>query len=92
MQFTKHDDGSATLETPQGSFKLTDTEFDDLVHAVPINTTAMYRLLNDTLVEDEKRVDLFRKLLQALIKANNGKVDPIMTEIQNEVLKHVEEQ
>jgi len=92
MQLRKHDDGSATLETPQGSFKLTDTEFDDLVHAVPINTTAMYRLLNDTLVEDEKRVDEFRKLLQALIKANNGKVDPIMTEIQNEVMKHVEEQ
>ncbi|CAG0997200.1 hypothetical protein PLCT2_02834 [Planctomycetaceae bacterium] len=92
MQFKRHPDGSATLETPQGSFKLTDTEFDDLVHAVPINTTAMYRLLNDTLVEDEPRVGEFRKLLQALIKAANGKTDPVMTEIQNEILKHVEEQ
>ena len=52
----------------------------------------MYRLLNDTLVEDEQRVGEFRKLLQALIKASNGKTDPVMTEIQNEVLKHVEEQ
>lgn len=91
MEITKHADGSATLATPQGSFKLTDTEFDDLIHAVPINTTAMYRLLNDTLVEDEKRVGEFRKLLQALIKAANGKTDPVMTEIQNEVMKHVEE-
>lgn len=33
----------------------------------------MYRLLNDTLVEDEPRVSEFRKLLQALIKAANGK-------------------
>ena len=92
MQFKRHPDGSATLETETGSFKLTATEFDDLVYAVPISTTAMYRLMNDTLVEDEPRVSEFRKLLQALIKAANGKTDPVMTEIQNEILKHVEEQ
>lgn len=91
MKFTRHPDGSATLESHVGSFKLTDTEFDDLVHAVPINTTAMYRLLNDTLVEDEVRVGQFRQLLQALIKAANGKSDPVMNEIQNEVMKFVEE-
>jgi hypothetical protein len=91
IKLTRHPDGSATLETAVGSFKLTDAEFDDLIHAVPINTTAMYRLLNDTLVEDESRVGHLRQMLQALIKAANGKSDPVMTEIQNEVLKYVEE-
>lgn len=70
---------------------LTDTEFDDLVHAVPINTTALYRLLNDTLVEDKARCTEFSQLLQKVIKAAGGKTDPVMNEIQAEVMKYVEE-
>lgn len=84
MQITKHPDGSATLSCPSGQFEFTDTEFDDLVHAIPISTTHLYRLLIDTLIEGDDRKQEMRKLIEA-----TGNADAQLTLLQNEALKHV---
>jgi hypothetical protein len=84
MKINKPADGSATLESQQGNFNFTDTEFDDLVHAIPISTTHLYRLLIDTLIEGEERKQEIRKIIEA---TNNA--DAQLTLLQNEALKHV---
>lgn len=84
MKITKHDDGSATLESPHGNFKFSDDEFDDLVHAIPISTTHLYRLLIDTLVEGEERKQELRTIIEA-----TGNSDAQLTELQNEALRFV---
>lgn len=84
MKINKHPDGSATLESPQGNFNFTDSEFDDLVHAIPISTTHLYRLLIDTLIEGEDRKQAMRKIIEA-----TGNADAQLTLLQNEALKHV---
>ncbi len=81
MQITKHDDGSATLESPHGNFKFTDDEFDDLVHAIPISTTHLYRLLIDTLIEGEDR----QQELRAIIEATSNS-DEQLAALQNAAL------
>lgn len=84
MKIMKHDDGSATLESPHGNFNFTDDEFDDLVHAIPISTTHLYRLLIDTLIEGDDRKQELRKIIEA-----GGNSDAQLTAIQNEALKFV---
>ncbi|MCL4728964.1 MAG: hypothetical protein KJ044_00820, partial [Planctomycetes bacterium] len=84
MNFTKNADGSVTLKCPQGSFVFTDVEFDDLVHAIPISTTHLYRLLIDTLIEGDDRKQAMRKIIEA-----TGNPDAQLTALQNEALKHV---
>lgn len=84
MKITKHEDGSATLESDHGAFKFTDDEFDDLVHAIPISTTHLYRLLIDTLVEGDERKQELRGIIEA-----TGNSDDQLAAIQNEALKHV---
>lgn len=84
MKIVKNADGSATLQSQQGTFKFTDTEFDDLVHAIPISTTHLYRLLIDTLIEGEPRKQEMRKIIEA-----TGNADAQLTLLQNEALKHV---
>lgn len=84
MKITKNADGSAVLQSPQGNFSFTDTEFDDLVHAIPISTTHLYRLLIDTLIEGEDRKQAMRKIIEA-----TGNADAQLTLLQNEALKHV---
>lgn len=84
MKIIKHDDGSATLETDHGSFRFSDDEFDDLVHAIPISTTHLYRLLIDTLIEGDERKQEMRGIIEA-----TGNSDEQLTALQNEALKHV---
>lgn len=84
MKITKNADGSALMETPHGNFQFTDSEFDDLVHAIPISTTHLYRLLIDTLIEGDARKQEMRKLIEA-----TGNSDAQLTALQNEALKHV---
>lgn len=86
MKITKHEDGSATLESDHGAFQFTDEEFDDLVHAIPISTTHLYRLLIDTLVEGDDRKQMLRGIIEA-----TGNSDEQLTALQNEALKHVPE-
>ena len=84
MKINKHDDGSATLESEHGNFTFTDDEFDDLVHAIPISTTHLYRLLIDTLIEGDERKQEMRGIIEA-----TGNSDDQLTLLQNEALKHV---
>jgi hypothetical protein len=84
MKIIKNADGSALLDSAQGQFHFTDTEFDDLVHAIPISTTHLYRLLIDTLVEGDDR----KQQLRAIIEGT-GNSDAQLTLIQDEALKHV---
>lgn len=84
MQIMKNPDGSATLSCPQGKFEFTDVEFDDLVHAIPINNTHLYRLLIDTLIEGDDRKQEMRKLIEA-----TGNADSQLSLLQDEALKHV---
>lgn len=72
------------LECPQGRFQFTESEFDDLVHAIPISTTHLYRLLIDTLVEGDNRKQELRKIIEA-----TGNSDTQLAAIQEEALKHV---
>ncbi|MDC1142142.1 hypothetical protein OAU50_03550 [Planctomycetota bacterium] len=78
MEFTKHDDGSATMTCPQGTFVFNDEEFDDLVHAIPVGTTQLYRLLIDTLIEGEDRQQALRAIIEA-----TGSSDDQLTALQN---------
>lgn len=84
MKINKHEDGSATLESASGNFTFTDDEFDDLVHAIPISTTHLYRLLIDTLIEGDERKQQVRAIIEA-----TGNSDEQLTALQNEALKHV---
>ncbi|MDH5642056.1 MAG: hypothetical protein OEY28_12245 [Nitrospira sp.] len=84
MQITKNDDNSATLTCEHGTFVFTEDEFDDLIHAVPISTTHLYRLLIDTLVEGDDR----KAQLRALIEAG-GNADAALSAIQDEAVKYV---
>lgn len=84
MIIKKHDDGSATLESEHGSFHFTDDEFDDLVHAIPISTTHLYRLLIDTLIEGDDRKQQMRAIIEA-----TGNADDQLAKLQNEALKFV---
>ena len=84
MKINKHDDGSATLESSHGNFTFTDDEFDDLVHAIPISTTHLYRLLIDTLIEGDDRKQQVRAIIEA-----TGNSDEQLPALQNEALKHV---
>jgi len=84
MKITKNKDGSATLACQQGSFTFTEDEFDDLVHAIPISTTHLYRLLIDTLVNGDDRKQALRKIIEA-----TGNADSQLTLLQNEALKHL---
>jgi hypothetical protein len=84
MRIVKHDDGSATLETEHGNFNFTDDEFDDLVHAIPISTTHLYRLLIDTLIEGDDRKQEMRAIIEA-----TGNADSQLAAFQEEALKHV---
>lgn len=84
MKIVKNADGSATMQSPHGSFVFSDVEFDDLVHAIPISTTHLYRLLIDTLIEGDDRKQAMRKLIEA-----GGNPDASLTALQNEALKHV---
>jgi hypothetical protein len=82
MQIIKHEDGSATLESEHGAFQFTDEEFDDLVHAIPISTTHLYRLLIDTLIEGEDRKQAMRSIIEA-----TGNADAQLTALQDAALK-----
>jgi hypothetical protein len=84
MRIIRNEDGSATLQAQHGQFTFTESEFDDLVHAIPISTTHLYRLLIDTLVEGDDRKQDLRKLIEA-----TGNSDAQLTLIQDEALKHV---
>ncbi len=84
MKIVRNNDGSATLECEQGRFTFSEDEFDDLVHAIPISTTHLYRLLIDTLVEGDDR----KQELRAIIEAT-GNSDAQLSAIQQEALKHV---
>jgi hypothetical protein len=84
MNFVKNPDGSVTLQSPQGNFQFTDVEFDDLVHAIPINNTHLYRLLIDTLIEGGDRQQQMRKIIEA-----TGNPDAQLGALQAEALKHV---
>jgi hypothetical protein len=84
MKITINDDGSATLEAQGGTFTFTDVEFDDLVHAIPINTTALYRLLIDTLIEGDDRKQQMRGIIEA-----TGNAGEQLTALQDEALKHL---
>jgi hypothetical protein len=84
MRIIKHDDGSATLETDNGNFNFTDDEFDDLVHAIPISTTHLYRLLIDTLIEGDDRKQEMRAIIEA-----TGNADAQLSALQDEALKFV---
>ncbi|MCC7509633.1 MAG: hypothetical protein IT464_09680 [Planctomycetes bacterium] len=84
MKITKNADGSALLVCPQGQFLFSEQEFDDLVHAIPISTTHLYRLLIDTLIDGDQR----KQQLRALIEAT-GNSDSQLTLMQNEALKHL---
>ncbi len=86
LTLVKNGDASATVTTPKHKFTFSDVEFDDLVHAVPLNTTALYRLLIDTLLSEDAR----RQQLRQLIEADNNP-DATLTALQNEVMKYVEE-
>lgn len=83
MEFTKHDDGSATLNCPQGTFIFNDEEFDDLVHAIPVGTTQLYRLLIDTLIEGEERQQALRTIIEA-----TGNADQQLTALQDAAMPH----
>lgn len=83
MEFTKHDDGSATMTCPEGTFVFTDEEFDDLIHAIPIGTTQLYRLLIDTLIEGEDRQQALRTIIEA-----TGSADAQLTKLQDAAMPH----
>ena len=85
MKIIKNDDGSATLQSDHGNFEFTEDEFDDLVHAIPISTTHLYRLLIDTLIEGDERKQLMRGLIEA-----TGNSDAQLTALQNEALRFVD--
>jgi hypothetical protein len=82
MQIIKNEDGSATLESEHGAFLFTDDEFDDLVHAIPISTTHLYRLLIDTLIEGEDRKQAMRAIIEA-----TGNADAQLAALQDAALK-----
>jgi hypothetical protein len=84
MKITVNQDGSAILESEHGSFTFSADEFDDLVHAIPISTTHLYRLLVETLVEGEDRKQQLRQIIEA-----TGNSDAQLAEIQNEALKFI---
>ena len=83
MKLTKNDDGSASLVSEHGNFEFSDEEFDDLVHAIPLNTTHLYRLLIDTLIEDEERKQALRGIIEA-----GGNVDATPQAFQKEALQY----
>ena len=85
MKIIKNDDGSATLQSDHGNFEFTEDEFDDLVHAIPISTTHLYRLLIDTLIEGDERKQAMRGLIEA-----TGNSDAQLTALQNEALRFVD--
>ncbi|MCA8916087.1 MAG: hypothetical protein KDB90_11800 [Planctomycetes bacterium] len=85
MKIIKNDDGSATLQSDHGNFEFTDDEFDDLIHAIPISTTHLYRLLIDTLIEGDERKQQMRGLIEA-----TGNSDAQLTLLQNEALRFVD--
>lgn len=84
MKINKHDDGSATLQSDHGNFTFSDEEFDDLVHAIPISTTHLYRLLIDTLIDGDERKQEIRAIIEA-----TGNSDEQLTALQNEALKYL---
>jgi hypothetical protein len=84
MQIIKNNDGSATLKSQQGNFTFSEDEFDDLVHAIPISTTHLYRLLIDTLINGDNRKQEMRKIIEA-----TGNADSQLAALQNEALKHL---
>lgn len=84
MSISKRDDGSATWTTPHGAFEFDPDEFDDLVHAIPLNTTALYRLLVDTLVTQDER----RAQLRSVIEGK-GNADETLNELQQDLQPHL---
>jgi hypothetical protein len=84
MKITKNADGSATLQSQQGRFTFSEDEFDDLVHAIPISTTHLYRLLIDTLINGDDRKQEMRKIIEA-----TGNADSQLSLLQTEALKHL---
>ncbi|MBK9975479.1 MAG: hypothetical protein IPP14_11975 [Planctomycetes bacterium] len=84
MKIIKNADGSALLQSSAGNFAFSDTEFDDLVHAIPISTTHLYRLLIDTLIVGNDRQQAMRKIIEG-----TGNPDAQLTALQNEALKHM---
>lgn len=84
MKITKNKDGSATLQSDHGSFTFSEDEFDDLVHAIPISTTHLYRLLIDTLINGDDRKQQMRGLIEA-----TGNADAQLSLLQTEALKHL---
>ncbi|MCB9894549.1 MAG: hypothetical protein H6839_08875 [Planctomycetes bacterium] len=85
MKIIKNDDGSATLQSDHGNFQFSDDEFDDLIHAIPISTTHLYRLLIDTLIEGDERKQQMRGIIEA-----TGNSDSQLTLLQNEALRFVD--
>jgi hypothetical protein len=84
MKIIKNADGSATLQSDHGSFTFSEDEFDDLVHAIPISTTHLYRLLIDTLINGDDRKQEIRGIIEA-----TGNADAQLSALQDEALKHV---
>jgi hypothetical protein len=84
MKIIKNADGSVLLQSQQGNFTFSEEEFDDLVHAIPINTTHLYRLLIDTLINGDDR----KKQMRAIIEAT-GNADSQLALLQTEALKHL---
>ncbi len=62
------------------TFALTQGKYEDLFYAVPVDNGTLFRLINDTILEDTATRDVYKAMID---KA--GGIEPFLTDLQKQV-------
>jgi len=81
LEMSRLQGGGCRLAVGADSVSLTATEYEDLFFALPLNTTALYRLLVDTLIEDDARRSVMARVLGALGPALDSELDVLQKKV-----------
>ena len=82
LSLDKTQQGSYRISSGSHAVELSADEYADLFYAVPLNSTALYRLLVDTIVSDEARSVAMAKMLSSL----SGRIETELDFLQKQVL------
>ena len=79
MQVTKKGD-SFVLTDGANTLNLTQAKYEDLFYAVPVDNGTLFRLINDTILEDTSLRNVFKKMIDQA-----GGIDPFLNDLQKQV-------
>ena len=81
LTLDKMPQGNYRISSGAHAVELSADEYADVFYAVPLNSTALYRLLVDTIVSDAARSEAMAKMLSSLSGRMNRELDDFQKQV-----------